>query len=355
MDRYSSKSARINRVGLLLILIALLLASCNIPISQDTGQATATQSAFPTDTPFILATDVPPALSVLLVHSSIDEAIVASVLQVLEQKTDALGWFLDVQEELSSGSLPETVQWVILLGPVSNATELIESSFPTPFLAIGTPGLGDAPNISRLAPDGFRLDQLGFVSGHLASVITDEWRIGLIMQTDEQQAAIFQQSYINGRSFYCGICQLSYPPFLDYPISVVLNPAAGNDDWDAALQLMLDNAVRTVFVYADVIPDEILDRSFREGITMLGTPLRPENASGNWAASVNFDLTTALQERWDPSETDIGWTASVPLAIRDIDPALLSPGRLRWVDDLRLKVEEGAIDPAVTPVPNLSD
>lgn len=355
MNRYLRNSTPIHLLFLLLIMISMLLVSCN-PSNTQTATQTAEDTAISpaTEAP-ATATEVPTAPTVFLFHSSSDEGIYDSVLGALKQKTDALGWQLEPLEGSIPDMLPASVRWMVLLGPISesaaqDAAALMDNAPQTQFLSIGISDLEARPNLSRLAPDGFRLDQLGFVAGHLASVITEEWRIGLIIQSDPRDTEILQQAYANGRTFYCGICRLSYPPFIDYPIFTSLPPGAGAEEWDSAMQVMVGNGVQTVFLYADAIPDSFLERTEREGITLLGSSQRPGGAAANWAAGLYFDPGTFIEERWNPIETeDVGWSEAVPLTIVDINSALLSPGRLRWVEDLRDRVMEGIIDPVFTP------
>ncbi len=134
---------------------------------------------------------------------------------------------------------------MVALPPDPGIANLAAANPQAQFLAVGIPGVTVTSNLSQIGSDGERPDQQGFLAGYLAAVITPDWRVGVISQSDSPAGKAAQNGFTNGVIFYCGLCRPSYPPFIQYPILVDL--AAGTDP-QAAVDSLVSNAVKTVYV-----------------------------------------------------------------------------------------------------------
>jgi hypothetical protein len=214
------------------------------------------------------------------------------------------------------------------------------ASYPqSQFVAVGVSGLKPGPNLSLIGPDGLIPDELGFLAGYLAALITPDYRVGVVSPDDSPSHSAASLAFLNGATYYCGLCRPSVPPFKSYPAELQPVPDA------ASLQA---DGFRTVYVVgADTAT---LVRLAELGIDLIGEVAAPESAKARWLGTVIADPDPALKEIW-PGLLEGQGGRSLPLqpTLVDLRPGAVSLGRMRLLQYTSAALADGQIDTAVDP------
>lgn len=342
---------------LIIVLSALFflgLAACSsgLPGAKGTPEPSATSvSASPTATFTPSPTETPEApLALLVAPSGSDPALSGSLQTILTSFADQSGLRAKVLPGLSATDLDAKTRLVIVLPPDPGVATMAASAPGTQFLALGFPGLKPAGNLSVIAADGARPDQLGFLAGYIGTVITEDWRVGVISVGDTPAGKAAQQGFINGVVYFCGLCRTAHPPFYQYPLYAELPAEASQADQQGAADYMIDHAVETVYVAPGAGNEFLLDYLAKSDIHIIGSQTPPAGVEDHWVASVHTDLLAAVQESLPKLlNGEGGLDLHLPLVISDQNEALFSPGRQNLVNETLDNLQIGYIDTGVDP------
>lgn len=324
----------------LLLTISLLISSCSkSPTEQPAG--TPSDTPPPPTQPLPTSTPIQPYAIIL---ASPDSIYLQSINNVLVDKTQSIGWGLEIHPEPNL-SPRAGLKLVIALPPDPGLAELTAEFPETQFIAIGIPGLLESSNLSIIGPEGFRNDRLTFFGGFLASVIAPQWRVGLISSSTEPANV---ESFVNGVTYYCGLCNPTRPPYYNYPIIQPIENSSSPDEWNAAVSLMETTAVEAIFLYSeDQVQIEATDYLLTDRF-LFGNQTPAENLLTTWAATVRLAPEIVLEERWDAISNSLGgWTAEIPVSMEHINPELVSLGRQNWVKETLEQLNNGRILPLI--------
>lgn len=348
---------------LMVILVIILgLTSCNAASSnKDSTPGEPTPgSSVPLVT--IVATDMPtiapspaPERVVLLAPPEADEQQVALLQTVIDELAAQQGLLFETLPTLPAGDGASGVRLVVVLPPDPGVKNLAAGNPAVQFLAVGIPGLELTSNISVITAQGGRPDRQGFLAGYLAAVITADWRVGVISRADIPAGRAARQSFMNGAIFFCGLCRPAYPPFNQYPQYVEMPSGVSQAEQQAAADVIINSAVKTVYVFPGTGDNFLLQYLIQAGMNIIaGHPMPAELQgvlAGQWVATLGDDLEAALRQVWDDLiEGKGGLTIEPPLVIGDINPAHLTTGRLRLVEKIMHELETDYIDTGVDPV-----
>jgi len=347
----------LRRISLLacIALGYLSLFSCSVasPSASTPTPVEATASPLPTDTPVPSPTPTPKApIAVLLAPADADPATTAALQGVLVGLAKQAGLGFEVRTSLNGEDLGN-VRIVVALPPTSGLAELAASTPETQFLAFGIQGLKPAPNLSAIASPAGRPDQLGFVAGYLAAVITEDWRVGVVSEADTTPGKAASLGFHNGMTYFCGLCLPVYPPFPNrgYPVQVGLTEGAGAEDWQAAIDALTTWQVETVFVYPSVADEQLLSDLAGAGINLIVAGPPADTWREHWVASLGSqDAMQSLPGLWAKLLVGKGGEeVRLPLGFTGTNPDLLSPGRQRLVEAMLADLLAGFIDTGVDP------
>jgi hypothetical protein len=257
---------------------------------------------------------------------------ISSTLSVLSQ---AQGWELIILRNQPIQEFEPGTRVVVVLPP-DPGLESISSAHPEiQFLSIGIPGLQPSTNLSILGSEGFREDQIAFIAGYISTVVTKDWRSGLINQASSEWHEVIEQSFSNGMVYYCGICQLTYPPFYDYPIFTTLSEDASDLEWENAVDLLISQAVETVFIYADDFNSKILDDLSQNDLVFFGFHPPPHHLENSWIATIRWAPEIKIESHWDDLVMQSGgWVEEIPIIFEDINEAILTTGKQIWIQEV---------------------
>lgn len=335
-----------SRIILLSIVLALLLAACGSTETVPTG------TPVPTDTPVIpptvTATPTVP-LAILVLPANLDTELSNQYQKTVYDLAQASGMRFQVRNELTPADLEPGLRIVIALPPDPGVVALAAAAPQVQFLAINIPGITAGGNISVLGGNS-QSEIAAFLAGYTAALITDDYRIGMIIPKDNADAIRALNAYANGMTFSCGTCRPFYYLNWSFPQFIEIPADQDRDTYDSYADiLMLQYKVRTIYLYPDIAIPELYNYIGTTGVYMIGT-VSPEQKPAGWVMTIQPDATKAIQNAWSQLAAGQGGiTVQSPLGLSDVDPNLLSPGRQRLVQQVLDDLQAGRIDIGSTP------
>jgi hypothetical protein len=312
-----------------------------------------TLTELPTETPTPVPTSTPqPPLAVLLAPPGSDSAQAQAYQSGLNEPIAAAGLRWQVRPSLSQADLTPELRLVVVLPPDPGVAALAESAPHTVFLAIAIPGLEPEGNLSVIAASSERPDQLGFIAGVIATMITPEWRVGTIGLADQVASKSAENAFINGGTYFCGLCLQAYPPFYDYPLLANLPATASQAEWQEIANYMIDRMAQTVYVVPGAGDADMFDVLAQANVNLIGENLPSEAMRAHWVVSLRHDdiLPVVLKLLPDLLDGKAGSKTVMPLTLLDVNPDLFSPGRQllaqKTLDDLLAGFIDTGVDPA---------
>ena len=336
-----------------IFFLSILLAACSSPSTGTQENPTPVLTELPTETPTPTEPPTPtatfqPPLVLLIASPDGGQTHLDELESTLSELSNEQGFRFQVRPTLTPEDLIPEVLIVVVVPPFSGLTDLAISAPQTQFVGVDIPGLEPTGNLSVIGPDGAAPDQLGFLAGYIAAVVTSDWRVGTITTNDSPAGIGNRNGFLNGAVFFCGFCNPTYPPFYEYPIYVELHSGANPAEWQVLADTIKDNYVEIVYVAPTADGNEILAYLAGMGINIIGGITPPENIRRNWVATVHSDAASAIQQIWPDLITgNGGFNLPLALKISNINEELFSPGRQRLVDQIRLDLQNGFIDTGV--------
>ncbi len=337
----------------ILILPLILLASCALPGSSTRVTEVPTSTANPTASPS--PTSIP--LVILVVPADMPQAESDQYQTLVYNLAQTNGMRFQVRNVLSSADLTSegsALKVVVALPPDPGFAALTVAAPGVQFLAIGIPGLAEAPNLSSIGGTGLPVDQQAFLAGYIAGMVAPEWRVGILSQKDTPSGDEAVLAFSNGYHFYCGDC--FNPNFTmgfhhgEYPIIVRIPTDAPASDYTGYANLLIQNSVRVAYLFPDIATPDIISYMAQNGVNLISQTLPREDIRPNWVASIQPDLTSALQRIFPDLVAGKGdQVAPTPLSLTDVNPDLLSDAKLRLVQDILTGLQNGTIGTGVNP------
>jgi len=338
---------------LVFLLSLMLLIGCNPQVPEPTSsiQPSATLDSISpeTQTPTIEAptpTIIPSQSRVILVappESGLDQ--IEELTATLSELAEAEDMEFEVRSSFSPQDLSPNLRLLVGVPPDPGLADLALAAPGTQFLGIAIPELQPAPNLTVIDTQEIDPGRIGFLAGYLAAVVTPEWRVGVISSNDTTAGVAQRQGFINGAIFFCGLCRQTYPPFESYPMYVEAPSASNPQEWLAVGDILIDKAVKTVYIPPGVGDESLLEHFAEAGINLIGTAPPPLGIEEQWIATITGDISSALRSAWpELIAGQSGISVQAPLILTHINPDLFSPGRQRLVGNLISELSNGYID-----------
>lgn len=320
-------------VGAVILLVGSAGCGPTVP-EAELPQATATAfvaSPSPEDlpTPTLAPTETKqPEHVILYAAPETDPGLSAEMQSLISELAASEGLLFEMRSSLSPADLSPETRLVVGLPPAAGLAELAAAVPGTQFLAVAVSGLQAGPNLSLVGPEGFRPDQQGFLAGYLAAVITPDWRAGVLATGGEGAERAARQGFLNGLTYFCGLCRPSYPPYQQYPLAADLSNGV-----QAALQSLTAGFVETIFLAPGVDPAGLVDELTQSGARLIGSGPPPVELQSRWVATVRADAGLAVRELWPQLMSGQGGLVlPLPIAVDAYDESILTPGRLGMVE-----------------------
>jgi hypothetical protein len=226
-----------------------------------------------------------------------------------------------------------TLKVVIVLPPDPGLAALAPTAPGVQFLAVNIPNLAAGGNLSVLAGDT-QVELPAFLAGYTAAMVSDEYHIGMVIpqgDADAQRAAL---AFKNGMAYYCGLCRTFYFTEIEYPTFVEVPPDEDPARYGGYANVLInDRKVYALYIYPSLANADFLSYIGTQGVMLFGTSM-PDPRPGGWVMTIRPDTIKAIQSAW-PSllAGQGGINVQSPLGIADVDPGLLSPGKLRLAQE----------------------
>jgi hypothetical protein len=312
----------------------------------------ATSAPFPTETlttaPSFTATPTVP-LAVLVVPADMDMDSSNLYQKTVYDLAQQSGMRFQVRNAFTTADLEPGLQIVIAVSTDPGIAALAAAAPQVQFLAINIPELQAGGNISVLGKNS-QTDVAAFLAGYTAALITDDYRIGMMIPKDNGDAIRALNAFANGMTFYCGTCRplyfytWTYPQYIEIPAEEDVNNYHAYADI-----LMLQYKVNTIYIYPDVYTEDLVTYIGTTGTSLIGT-ISPEQRPAGWVMTIQPDVVKGIQNAWTGLISGQGGiTVQSPLGLADIDPSLLSEGKQRLVEQTLTQLQNGQISTGAAP------
>jgi len=324
-------------------MVGLILSAC-----AGTSEPVASPTPVPTDTPVVPPTLTPTQtvpLAVLVLPADMDVETSDIYQRTVYDLTQASGMRFQVRNTFTTADLEPGLKVVIVLPPDPGILELAAAAPDVQFLSINIPGVAAGGNVSVLGSNS-QSNIAAFLAGYTAAMLTDDYRVGMLMPKDNNDAIQAFNAFTNGRKFYCGLCRPYFYLPWDFPQFLEIGAEQDVNDYDAFADiLILQYQVRTIFIHPDIYTQDLVDYIGTTGTSMIGTT-SPEQRPAGWIMTIQPDTIEAIHSAW-PSliAGQGGLTVQSPLGLSDVDPALLSPGKQQDVQQTLDDLQKGLIVP----------
>lgn len=328
-----------------LVLVVLLLAGCGAPAATaviEPSQAPLTATPPPPEPTAVPPTPEPDRV---ILAGAPDEAAQA----VLFELAAPSGLQVDARPELQPGDLTPAVKLAVLTAVPVNLDQLIAAGPSTQFVVISpTPLANAAPNLTVILSPR---ENQAFLAGFIAELISSDWRAAALLPADEPLGPRLQGSFVSGGRYWCGRCTPIYPPLVLYPIYAAVPAGSPPAAWQAAVDGLNAKGLEVIYLSSEAYSPELAAYLGTLNLKIIADVPPPPGLEASWAASVRADPVESLKSLWnDLLAGQGGKTLSARLVVDHINPALLSEGRLRLVDEARQKIEDGLLQTQPEPV-----
>lgn len=341
------------RKQVLLFFTLILLTSCALP------GGTPPAPEIPSSTPVLTASPTLPStpLSILVLPADMPQAESDRYQTLFYDLAQANGMRFQVRNVLTPTDLAfegPALKVVIALPPDPGLAALTIAAPGVQFLAVGIPGLAETSNLSSVGAAGLPVDQQAFLAGYIAGMVAPEWRVGILSQKDTPGGEAARTAFENGYHFYCGDCfnDNFNQPFSHgfYPIVVRIPTDAPESDYTGYGNLLVRNFVKVAYLYPEIATPDLLSYMAQNGVLLISQTLPGEDFRSKWVASIQPDLTSAIQRIFpDLVAGNGGQVAPTPLLLADVNPDLLSDAKMRLVQDVLNGLQNGTIGTGVNP------
>jgi len=311
--------------------------------------AVPNMTATPADSP-VPAASATPTLppGVVMLVGQVKEPM---TLDLVKSQADAAGLIVDQRADLQPGDLKPDVKVVVLLDTPANLNDLLAAAPNTQFVLLTGADVEAADNLSVIR---MRAEDQAFLAGYLATVMTDNWRAaGLIAE----ETPTLQDAFVNGGRYFCGMCSPGWPLKVYFPVAGSAAAPADGNAWAAEAQTLFDDAKVDVFylspeasqpeVYTYLAGRNQLDHA----LIVLGAGAPPDQLRAQWAVTVELDPREAFKQVLPLALAGkSAGKVNVPVALTNVNRALLSEGRLKRAQQVLTDLAAGLIVPQSVPV-----
>jgi hypothetical protein len=330
-----------------IFLFLVMLTACGKPTQVPEVTSTPVPSAGPTasatpGTPLVilvLPPDIPPDEAGLY-QTVVYDLAQANAMRYQVRNTLSLE---DMQMEGSS------LKVVIALSLDPGLDALVVAAPSVQFLAVNIPGLAAAPNLSTIGADGVPVDRQAFMAGYIAALVGDDYRIGILTMKDTEGLNA-GTAFTNGMRFYCGLCQRAFWTANSYPLQIEIPPDELQSRYPGWTDPFVIYEADVVYVYPGVATDDLLDAMAQKGLLIIGEDMPMEYLGPNWVVSLKPELIPAIQRIFpDLVAGNGGQILAIPFTLADVNPDMLSEGKLQLVQQTLDDLQAGYIGTGINP------
>jgi hypothetical protein len=338
-------------ICLILLISSLLPTACSfLPAKTPPADLTATAIALtPTAIP-VTPTPLPP-LAILIIPDGADQVLADELEQEMKSLAEAGKMRFQVRPSLSTTELSKDIRIVAGLPPDPGMAALAQAAPDTQFVGVGIEGLTAGDNLSAIHARAYDGENLAFIAGYIAGVMTPDWRAGILLPADQVNATLLLQAFSNGLHFWCGLCQPLYAPFVVYPQSAQISNPADPVATLSTVDTLTNLGVTTVYVPSEVTTTALLEYIGQKQVMMIGTSAPPSSIANLWVVSLrSSNPIDSFSTAWDQLISGSGGVEiEIPLELAETGAGLLGEARQRVVNEMLVELSNGLIDPRLIP------
>ncbi len=331
------------RIILMMFLLGGLLGGCSQAVEETPPAVTDTIT--PVEQPVTPSPTIEeveqPGLMVLLASAQADQSRVGDVSALVQQASSSHGLVFEQRENLSVESAPENLRVVVSIPPVEGLQALIDGLPQVQFVAVDAQDITIQANVSAL-PAGNSSLNAAFLSGYIAAVQSDEYRVGII-STTSPDGQDYRDAFLNGVLYFCGTCLPIYPPYEVYPTYAEVAPGATLEQIQAAAYTLQTLQVQIVHLDPQLESEPVLQMLAQSGFYIIGSSAPPSGLEGNWVGSILSETSMGLAEVVESALNGqaVGWlSAKLVLGYTGITEA-----RINHFNEIIEMLESDEIDP----------
>jgi hypothetical protein len=315
------------------LLVIAILAACGGNQSPEIAAPTVVPSHTPPPSATPLSTLSTP-LALLILPVDLDKTTSDLYQKTVYDLALASGFRFQVRNGISPQDLADpTLKVVIALPPDPGITNYAPTAPGVQFLAVNIPNVSAGGNVSVLAPSN-EVELPAFLAGYTLAMLINEYHIGMLYPEGDPNAGAAVNAFNNGMRYYCGLCDGIYLDLKSYPAVLGIPPNEDPGKFGGYANVLInDNDVDGLYIYPSLASDDFLSYVGTQGVYLVGVS-KPEPRPGGWLMTVSPDTIKAIQSAWPQLIAGQGGqNVQSPLGIADVDPGILTEGKLRLVQE----------------------
>ncbi len=333
---------------LVLIWLALWLTACqgvNPPASSPAPGETQTNSPAVSPSPQPTETPTPaPQRVVIYAPEGTNPAWVEMARAQLQSRSG--GAEVEVLPEWNTRAYGTDVLLTLALAEPPALNEALSAAPQTRFVVLSAQPLTEAPNLTTLLADP---QHLAFAAGLTATVISNDWRAAGLIPANQPT---LQEAFLNGGRYFCGVCSPGWPLGMTFPLTAGVDTTSGGDWVATAAKLFDEGKVDVFYLSPNAVQPEVITYlkglvQFTQPVRVLGSVPPPAELTDQWAVTLDWDLSTALEEALAISEPVA--LVRVPVIFTHLNEALFTLGRQELVRGVLAELQAGRIAPLSVP------
>ncbi len=331
----------------LILLVAILLTGCGSAAAEATPIPIVESTATPLPEPTLTPTPEIP-LALLVVPADMDQEISNTYQTLVYNLAQSAGMRFQVRNTLTPADLESALRVVITLPPDPGLAELAPMAPQAQFLSVNIPNMVAGGNLSVLA-NTERPDISAFMAGYIGAAITEDYRTGLIIPKDDPVGQVMLAAFRTGHEYYCGICQIIFPPYNDYPLFVEIPADAPLAEYNAYADYLINHTVETMYVSPQLANEDLMTYLSSNGILVI-SDLPPQKITGNLVATIQPDVVHAIESAWAQLVAGTGGVnITSPLILENVNSEHLPPGKEQDAQNILAELQAGYILTGVNP------
>lgn len=326
---------------LALSLVMVFFAGCRG--TQDNGESSQPAE---TTVPTVVPTQAPDRV-VLTASDKIGETYLSEAQAYISQLAAESGLIFEMRETILQNEITPDVKIIIFLEQPDNLGSLAASAPQTQFVAIGNGDWNPPSNGSIIRKND---DHVAFLAGYLGAMLAPNFRVGALQVEGDD---LYNQAFVNGVGYYCGICASVIYPLSTYPAVAQLPQGSIPAAWREAFNAINANKVNVVFFPSGASSPELGTFLASQDIAIIGNAAPLEELREKWVATITTDGLSPLREMWPDLLNGVGGkTVSAGLQITDVNYinlndglVWLSQGKMDQLNEVIQLLREGQIYP----------
>jgi len=261
------------------------------------------------------------------------------------------GLELVLRDSLSISDLTPAVKIVVALEPAPNLMSLVESAPHVQFLSVNVPNLTPGANLSVINATKEDVERQAFMAGYLAAILTEDYRVGVLVQSGTEFGQSVIDSFFVGARYFCGLCNSRFAPIEYYPKLAEIADPTQLQSWKMAVDLLIAGSVKAVYVQPEASSIDLLVYLMDSGVRIISAVSPTEGMqTDNWIGTLKLDPSFAIQEIWPKLLNGEGNMRGVlSISLIDTEAGWVSEGRKAFFEKTLNEVLNGYIGTAPIP------